>query len=187
MLFQANISDVVKFSPIVFKSFKKIPPTLQMISICSCAGFLNHSKYFPKTNFHLVTCFALPCSNLLFVNFQLLDDMLQFELLSHKLIIGLLLHVTLSLLVLYLCCWHIRLSRLKHTWEPLQVLHKAMKGLGTDDTTLTRIIVTRAEIDLQYIKQEYRKKYGKTLNDAVHSETSGHYKAFLLALLGPNH
>ncbi|RVW34567.1 Annexin D5 [Vitis vinifera] len=67
------------------------------------------------------------------------------------------------------------------------VLHKAMKGLGTDDTTLTRIIVTRAEIDLQYIKQEYRKKYGKTLNDAVHSETSGHYKAFLLALLGPNH
>ncbi|KAL6351618.1 hypothetical protein AAG906_040972 [Vitis piasezkii] len=68
-----------------------------------------------------------------------------------------------------------------------KVLHKAMKGLGTDDTTLTRIIVTRAEIDLQYIKQEYRKKYGKTLNDAVHSETSGHYKAFLLALLGPNH
>ncbi|KAL6351581.1 hypothetical protein AAG906_040935 [Vitis piasezkii] len=68
-----------------------------------------------------------------------------------------------------------------------KVLHKAMKGLGTDDSTLTRIIVTRAEIDLQYIKQEYRKKYGKTLNDAVHSDTSGHYRAFLLALLGPNH
>jgi annexin D len=62
-----------------------------------------------------------------------------------------------------------------------------MKGLGTDDSTLTRVIVTRTEIDMQYIKAEYRKKYGKSLNDAVHSETSGNYRTFLLALLGPNH
>ncbi|OWM62669.1 annexin D5-like [Punica granatum] len=68
-----------------------------------------------------------------------------------------------------------------------KVLHKAMRGLGTDDTTLIRVIVTRTEIDMQYIKAEYLKKYRKTLNDAVHSETSGHYRAFLLALLGPNH
>ncbi|KAL1807628.1 hypothetical protein DCAR_0727007 [Daucus carota subsp. sativus] len=68
-----------------------------------------------------------------------------------------------------------------------KVLRKAMKGLGTDDSTLIRVIVTRAEIDMQYIKTEYHKKYGKTLNDAVHSETSSHYKAFLLALLGPTH
>ncbi|OMO72530.1 Annexin [Corchorus olitorius] len=61
---------------------------------------------------------------------------------------------------------------------------KAMKGLGTADTALIRIVVTRAEIDLHYIKAEYRKKFGKTLNDAVHSETSGHYRTFLLALLG---
>ncbi|KAJ1438652.1 OST-HTH/LOTUS domain [Sesbania bispinosa] len=68
-----------------------------------------------------------------------------------------------------------------------KVLHKAMEGLGTDDTTLVRVIVTRTEIDMQYIKAEYSKKYRKTLNDAVHSETSSHYRAFLLALLGPNH
>lgn len=73
------------------------------------------------------------------------------------------------------------------SYEHLQVLHKAMKGLGTNDTTLIRVIVTRAEIDMQYIKAEYRKKYGKTLNDAVYSETSGHYRTFLLSLLGPNH
>jgi len=66
------------------------------------------------------------------------------------------------------------------------MLRKAMKGLGTDDTRLIRVIVTRAEIDLQYIKAEYLKKYKKTLNDAVHSETSSHYRAFLLLLLGPN-
>ncbi|XP_028078983.1 annexin D5-like isoform X1 [Camellia sinensis] len=68
-----------------------------------------------------------------------------------------------------------------------KVLHKAMKGLGTDDTTLIRVIVTRTEIDMQYIKAEYQKKYRKSLNDAVHSETSGHYRSFLLSLLGPNH
>ncbi|XP_073141227.1 annexin D5-like [Henckelia pumila] len=68
-----------------------------------------------------------------------------------------------------------------------KVLHKAMKGLGTNETTLTRVIVTRAEIDLQYIKAEYHKKYGKSLNDAVHSETSRHYRTFLLELLGPSH
>lgn len=67
-----------------------------------------------------------------------------------------------------------------------KVLYKAMQGLGTDDTTLIRVIVTRSEIDMQYIKGEYRKKYRKTLNDAVHSETSGHYRAFLVSLLGPN-
>ena len=68
----------------------------------------------------------------------------------------------------------------------MQVLQKAMKGLGTNDTTLIRVIVTRTEIDLQYIKAEYLKKYRKTLKDAVHSETSGHYRDFLLSLLGPN-
>ncbi|XVE91849.1 hypothetical protein REPUB_Repub01dG0046700 [Reevesia pubescens] len=67
-----------------------------------------------------------------------------------------------------------------------KALRKAMKGLGTADTTLIRIVVTRAEIDMHYIKAEYRKKYGKTLNDAVHSETSGHYRTFLLSLLGSN-
>ncbi|KAG5155970.1 hypothetical protein AAZX31_05G233000 [Glycine max] len=39
-----------------------------------------------------------------------------------------------------------------------KVLRKAMKGLGTDDTKLIRVILTRAEIDLQYIKAEYLKK-----------------------------
>ncbi|XP_021753034.1 annexin D5-like isoform X2 [Chenopodium quinoa] len=68
-----------------------------------------------------------------------------------------------------------------------KVLREAMKGLGTDDTTLIRVIVTRVELDMQYIKAEYEKKYKKSLVDAVHSETSGDYRSFLLALLGPKH
>lgn len=68
-----------------------------------------------------------------------------------------------------------------------KVLRTAMKGLGTDDTSLIRVIVTRTEIDMQYIKVEYLKKYKETLNVAVQAETSGHYRTFLLSLLGPNH
>nr|CAD1825290.1 unnamed protein product [Ananas comosus var. bracteatus] len=65
-----------------------------------------------------------------------------------------------------------------------KVLRKAMKGLGTNDTTLIRVVVTRTEIDMQYIKIEYQKKYKKPLSAAIHSETSGHYRNFLLALVG---
>ena len=76
--------------------------------------------------------------------------------------------------------------------ETLQALHKAMNGCGPwgkDDTTLARIIVTRAEIDMQDIKAEYIKKHGKPLHDAVHSETLtaifANDRKFLLSLLGP--
>lgn len=67
-----------------------------------------------------------------------------------------------------------------------KVLHKAMDGLGTNEKTLSRIIVSRAEIDIQEIKAEYLKKYQKSLSDEVHSETSGNYRAFLLSLLDTN-
>ncbi|XP_026395745.1 annexin D5-like isoform X3 [Papaver somniferum] len=63
-------------------------------------------------------------------------------------------------------------------------LYKSMKGLGTNEATLTRIVVTRTEIDMYYIKAEYHKKYKKSLADAIHSETSGNYRTFLLSLVG---
>ncbi|TVU09450.1 hypothetical protein EJB05_42922 [Eragrostis curvula] len=65
-----------------------------------------------------------------------------------------------------------------------KVLRKAMKGLGTDDKTLIRVVVTRTEIDMQYVKAEYYKKYKKTLAEAIQSETSGNYRTFLLSLVG---
>ncbi|XP_046437464.1 annexin B10-like [Daphnia pulex] len=64
-------------------------------------------------------------------------------------------------------------------------LELAMKGLGTNDDALIRIIVSRCEIDLVNTKVEYERIYHKTLHSSVESETSGDYKRALLALIGP--
>ncbi|XP_071971651.1 annexin A3 isoform X2 [Engystomops pustulosus] len=63
-------------------------------------------------------------------------------------------------------------------------LHKAIKGAGTDEYTLTRIMVSRAEIDLLDIRAEYKKLAGESLYSAIKSDTSGDYGAALLKLCG---
>ncbi|KAJ6694761.1 ANNEXIN [Salix koriyanagi] len=65
-----------------------------------------------------------------------------------------------------------------------KILRNAIKKVGTDEDALTRVIVTRAEKDLNHIKEIYYKKNSVALDQAVAMDTSGDYKAFLLALLG---
>ncbi|XP_076459510.1 annexin-B12-like isoform X2 [Babylonia areolata] len=63
-------------------------------------------------------------------------------------------------------------------------LHDCVKGMGTNDSRLIRIVVSRSEIDLQDIKDVYLSKYKKTLESAVASDTSGDYKRLLLGIIG---
>ncbi|XP_064363919.1 annexin A13 isoform X2 [Dromaius novaehollandiae] len=63
------------------------------------------------------------------------------------------------------------------------LLHKSMKGAGTDEDTLIRILVTRAENDLPAIKEKYQQKYSKSLAEAVQSDTSGDFRKLLLAVV----
>ncbi|KAI5078793.1 hypothetical protein GOP47_0006464 [Adiantum capillus-veneris] len=65
-----------------------------------------------------------------------------------------------------------------------EVLYKSMKGLGTDDDTLIRVVVTHAEIDLANIKAAFSRRYKKPLSAMVHSDTTNNYRKFLLALIG---
>lgn len=62
-------------------------------------------------------------------------------------------------------------------------LNAAMKGAGTDEDTLIRIIVCRSEIDLETIKDMYLEKYDVSLKDAIKSECGGDFKRLLLAIL----
>uniref|UniRef100_A0A3P8Z1I9 Annexin n=1 Tax=Esox lucius TaxID=8010 RepID=A0A3P8Z1I9_ESOLU len=63
-------------------------------------------------------------------------------------------------------------------------LYKSMKGLGTQDNTLIRIMICRSEIDMLDIRECFRMGYEKSLYNMIKEDTSGDYKRTLLALCG---
>lgn len=63
-------------------------------------------------------------------------------------------------------------------------LHRSMKGLGTDDNTLVRIVASRCEVDMVQIKEEFQKAYKQTLAMFISDDTSGDYRTMLLTLIG---
>ncbi|XP_035825822.1 annexin A4, partial [Aplysia californica] len=63
-------------------------------------------------------------------------------------------------------------------------LHKAMKGLGTDDDTLVRVVASRCEVDMVQIKEDFQKAYKQTLAMFIVDDTSGDYRKMLLTLIG---
>ena len=58
----------------------------------------------------------------------------------------------------------------------------AMKGFGTNDQLLIRILVTRDEIDMPQIKQYYKQLYGKDMIEDIKSDCSGDYERLLVEL-----
>ncbi|KAI8545951.1 hypothetical protein RHMOL_Rhmol07G0077500 [Rhododendron molle] len=65
-----------------------------------------------------------------------------------------------------------------------QVIRASIVGFGTDEDSLTRAIIARAEIDMMKIRAEYLNANKTSLDDAVIGDTSGYYLDFLMTLLG---
>lgn len=67
-----------------------------------------------------------------------------------------------------------------------ELLYNSMKGLGTRDTDLIRLVVTRSEIDMADIRAEYHRIYKTSLEQAIAGDCSGAYKEGLIALVKGN-
>ncbi|KAF9970221.1 hypothetical protein BGZ73_007099 [Actinomortierella ambigua] len=66
-------------------------------------------------------------------------------------------------------------------------LEKAMRGVGTNDQALTRLLVRHRNPQfMAQVKAAYYRKYKKSLRDRVKGETSFHYKNALVAIIGDN-
>jgi len=61
-------------------------------------------------------------------------------------------------------------------------VNDAIKGWGTKDHLLIRILITRDEIDMPQIKQYYKQLYGKDMVQAVKSDISGDYQKLMIEL-----
>ena len=63
-----------------------------------------------------------------------------------------------------------------------KLVYKAIKGLGTDNTTLIRVLISRHEVDMPQIKQYYKQNYKKDMIDDIKGDTSGNYRKILVEL-----
>ena len=61
-------------------------------------------------------------------------------------------------------------------------IYYAIKGLGTNNTVLNRVLILRNEIDMDDIKEFYNQKYKVTLKDDIKGDTSGIYEKLCLYL-----
>ena len=65
-------------------------------------------------------------------------------------------------------------------------VHNAIKGLGTKDHILIRVLVSRSEIDMPEIKEYYKQTFGKNMYEDVKNDISGEYRNLMLGIIGEN-
>ncbi|XP_029009498.1 annexin A2-like [Betta splendens] len=64
-------------------------------------------------------------------------------------------------------------------------LNEAMKSKGAKEKVVTRIIVSRCEVDLKKVCSEYKAHFGQSLQKTISEHTKGDYQKVLLGLCGP--
>ncbi|XP_057730718.1 annexin D3-like [Arachis stenosperma] len=65
-----------------------------------------------------------------------------------------------------------------------KVIRESMIGIGTDEESLNRAIVSRAEVDMLKIEIEYAAMFHSNLVKDICGDTSGSYQNFLMTLMG---
>ena len=61
-------------------------------------------------------------------------------------------------------------------------IYLAMKGAGTDEEALSRILVSRCELDMNEIRNTYKAKYKVSLKEDIIDDTSGSYQKLCVYL-----
>ena len=61
-------------------------------------------------------------------------------------------------------------------------IYNSIKGLGTDNSLLARVLVLRHEIDMDEINEFYKDKYKKEMKDDIIGDTSGNFQKLCLLL-----
>lgn len=62
-------------------------------------------------------------------------------------------------------------------------LHKAIKGVGTEDQVLIEILASRTCEEIQDIAKAYKKEHGGKLEKDIMGDTSGHYQKMMVILV----
>ena len=63
-----------------------------------------------------------------------------------------------------------------------KIAFKSMDGLGTNEDTLNRVLVSRAEIDMDAIRDYYFRDNNTDIKNDIHGDTSGSYRKVLIDL-----
>ncbi|XP_054881124.1 annexin A2-like [Poeciliopsis prolifica] len=63
-------------------------------------------------------------------------------------------------------------------------LYEAMKSKGAKEKVVTRILVSRCEVDLMRIRTEFKRQHKKSLYQTIAEHTKGDYQKALLSLCG---
>ncbi|XP_037074680.1 annexin A7-like [Pollicipes pollicipes] len=78
------------------------------------------------------------------------------------------------------------LSTLDRTAYLAERIWNTMEGFGTRENDLIRLIVSRSEIDLANIKQEYHRLHRRSMESSIAADTSRYFEKALLMIVKGN-